>query len=355
MKTNKLFFIALILALITASILQAQETKNDDYVSIEVRIEAEIIKMREQAKTNEEKQKEKLKGKIEEINKQLDAKKISLEEADLQKKEAAENTAQGIIAYNKLMEAKIDYMKARKVVQENGEWSVTLNPIDNEVTLFNGYNRKYKKYHRTKFSSILAFGYNYWSGDNLNIDDFSYKNNNFFQFGVRISTLLDKNNGLLRFNYGLDMVLHSTELNGNRAVTIGGSNTQIAPIGFNVDKAQFTQLQLVAPLHLEIGGSKRKDYEDGRVRFDTYDEWKAGLGGFVGFNLSSTMNYKFEQDGRNVRQETTNAFDTNAFIYGVDAYVGYGSLTLFGRMNLNNVFKSDSVDVQYVSFGIAFQ
>jgi hypothetical protein len=354
MKTNKLITIVLLLIL-SSSCLLAQENSNDEYVAIETRIEAEIIKMREQAKTNEEKQKEKLKEKIEEINRQLDAKKITLEEADLLKKEAAENTAQGIIAYNKLMEAKIEYMKARKIVQENGEWSVTLNPIDNEVTIFNGNNRKYKKYHRTEFSSILAFGYNYWSGDNLTIDDFSYKNNNFFQFGIRLNTLLDKNNGLLRLNYGLDMILHSTEFNGNRAVTIGGSNTQIAPIGFNVDKAQFTQLQLVAPLHIEIGGSKRKDYEDGRVRFDTYDEWKAGIGGFVGFNLRSTLNYKFEQDGRNIRQDTSNAFDTNALVYGVDAYVGYGSLTLFGRMNLNNVFKSDSVDAQYVSFGIALQ
>ncbi|WP_438968807.1 hypothetical protein [Nonlabens sp.] len=354
MKTNKLITIVLLLILSSSSLL-AQENFNDEYVAIETRIEAEIIKMREQAKTNEEKQKEKLKVKIEEINKQLDAKKITLEEADLQKKEAAENTAQGIIAYNKLIEAKIDYMKARKIVQENGEWSVTLNPIDNEVTIFNGNNRKYKKHHRTEFSSILAFGYNYWSGDNLTIDDFSYKNNNFFQFGIRLNTLLDKNNGLLRLNYGLDMILHSAELNGNRAVTIGGSNTQIAPIGFNVDKAQFTQLQLVAPLHIEIGGSKRKDYEDGRVRFDTYNEWKAGIGGFIGFNLRSTLNYKFEQDGRNIRQDTSNAFDTNTLVYGVDAYVGYGSLTLFGRMNLNNIFKSDSVDVQYVSFGIALQ
>ena len=354
MKTNQLLFITVILMIITTSISYAQENTNENYVSIEKRLDAEILKMREQAVEHEEKQKEKLKNKIEEINKLLDKNEISNGEANTQKKEAAENAAQGIIAYQQLMDAKIDYMRARNVVEKSGQW-VELNPIDYEVKIFNEHNRNYKKHQRTHSGLVLGLGYNYMNGDNLDIDDFSYKNNNFLQLGLQFSTRLNKDKGFFRVKYGLDMILHSTELNGNRAVTIGGSNTNIQPIGFNVKKAQFTQLQFVAPFHLVIGGSNRKDYEDGRVRFDYYDKWEFGLGGFAGFNVSSTLNYKFKQDGRTVRQETTNAFDTNPFVYGLDAYVSKGSISLFGRMNLNDVFKSGSVDAQYVSFGIRFQ
>jgi len=354
MKTNKVLFVSIILMLFTAMMSFAQEKENEKYVPVKKRIDKEIIKIREQAKTYKEKKKEELKDEIEKINKQLEREKISEEEADLQKKNAAEITAKAIVAYEELMDAKIAYIEARLILEENDN-KARLSSIDSQVGIFGETNRYYKKYKRTTFHSSFGFGYNYWRGDNLTIDDFSYKNNNYFQFGLNFKTLLNKDSGLLRIRYGLDFITHSTELNGSRAITIGGANTQIAPIGFDVDKAQFSQFQILAPIHLEIGGSERKDYEDGRVRFAEYGQWKAGIGGFVGFNIFSTLTYKFEQDGRTVRQSTTGAFDTNAFVYGVDAYVGHGAVTLFGRMNLNNVFRSDSVDAQYVSFGIRFQ
>jgi hypothetical protein len=50
-----------------------------------------------------------------------------------------------------------------------------------------------------------------------------------------------------------------------------------------------------------------------------------------------------------------NAFDTNILAYGVDAYVGYDFVVAYVRAGLNPIFKSGSVDAQYVSFGIRFQ
>jgi hypothetical protein len=109
------------------------------------------------------------------------------------------------------------------------------------------------------------------------------------------------------------------------------------------------------PLHFEFSGTDRKEYEDGRVRYVDYDKWKFGIGGYGGFNLSSRLKYKYELDNQEIKETTINAFDTNALVYGLDAYFGKGDLVIFGRMGLNNIFKTGSVDGQYVAFGIRFQ
>ena len=188
----------------------------------------------------------------------------------------------------------------------------------------------------------------------MGIDDFSYGNNNYFSIGF-LNKYAFSNNQKWRFNYGLIYQSHGAELNGSRIFTPNTDDTEIAPIGFDVSKAKFRQDQLVVPLQLEFGGATKKEYDDGRVRYNQWDHWKAGIGGFVGFNLSSRLKLKYEENGRDIKNTNVDAFENEVLLYGVDAYIGHDSFTVFGRMNLNNVFKSGSVDAQYVSFGIRFQ
>jgi hypothetical protein len=60
-------------------------------------------------------------------------------------------------------------------------------------------------------------------------------------------------------------------------------------------------------------------------------------------------------ENEDIKQTTVSAFDNNVLVYGLDAYVGFDNWTLFGRMALNDIFQSGSVDGQYVAFGIRFQ
>ncbi|MDP5101812.1 MAG: hypothetical protein NWQ09_10830, partial [Nonlabens sp.] len=251
--------------------------------------------------------------------------------------------------FNESVDAQIAFTEVKEVFGK--ESRIELSKKNGLRIDINRQNVDTQKFIRTETGLTLGFGYNFMSGDNLDINDFSYPNNNYFALGYQWKTSLDKETNNFRLLYGVEYQSQGTELNGNRFFT-QGDETQIAPIGFNVDKAKFRQDQLVFPVSLEFGGSNRKDYDDGRVRFDDFDKWKIGIGGFVGFNMSSRLKLKYELDGRDIKETRVNNFDNEKFLYGIDAYIGHGEVHFFGRMNLNNVFNNNSVDAQYISFGI---
>lgn len=315
--------------------------------------EKEVNNLIQKKKDYELKQKEELKEYVESVNRSLQENKITQARAEELKTSRAGEIANKIDIHNKMIDAQIAFAQVRgtTVVGDSKFELSTKNGLTIEM---NNSNGDLKKYKRTETGLSLGFAYNFMIGDDLDINDFSYPKNNYFSVGYQWKTTLDKDTNNFRLLYGIEYQSHGTQLNGNRFFT-QGEQTQIEPIGFNVDKAKFRQDQLVFPVHLEIGGSKRKDYEDGRVRFDNSDYWKVGLGGFAGFNMSSRLKLKYEIDGRNIKETRVNNFDNEKFVYGLDAYVGRGEFTFFGRMNLNKVFNNNSVDAQYVTFGIRFQ
>ncbi|WP_124980298.1 hypothetical protein [Nonlabens xiamenensis] len=314
----------------------------------------EIEALERQKALYESNQRTDLAEKIVKINERLkqDA-NYSAAMADADKKALAAEYAQRIQTHNEMIDGLIEFTKIRK---KEGERNSNIT-----VTMGNGFNieleanqRKLQKEIKTTSGFSLGFGYNFMNGDQLGIDDFSYGNNNYVSFGIQYQTALSTNQKL-RFNYGLMYQSHGAELNGGRIFSPNTDDTQITSIGFAVDKAKFRQDQLIVPLQLEFGGTDKKEYDDGRVRYQQGDHWKAGIGGFVGVNMSSRLKLKYEENGREIKNTIVDAFENEVLVYGLDAYIGKGSTTLFGRMNLNNVFQSGSVDAQYVSFGIRFQ
>jgi len=277
---------------------------------------------------------------------------LTEEEKEIKKREKAKEIASRINAHRAKTDAEIAYLEVEtlKLLQLNEtDGTRLLKALDINVV----EQRKYQKQIKTTSRIALGFGYNYVKGNILSINDFSYPNNEYFSLGYQFQTAISDDQKW-RFNYGIAYQSQGLELNGNRVFQNVNGSTQITEIGFEVSKAKFRQDQLIIPLQLEFGQNSKKEYEDGRVRFTQYG-FKYGIGGFVGVNLSSRLKLKYERDGRNVKDIIVNNFDNEVFLYGLDAYVGRGSFTVFGRMNLNNVFKSNSVDAQYVSFGIRIQ
>ncbi|ARN70316.1 hypothetical protein JCM19294_1613 [Nonlabens tegetincola] len=291
-----------------------------------------------------------LKEYVEKVNKDLEKGKISADKAQELKRERAAQVAALITSHKKRIEAEKDFVVTE--AEKGGSLSISTKGV--EISL-NGENlqREKKKFIKTQRGFSLSLGYNFLNGDNLGINDFSYPNNNYIAFGPSWLTQLDEKNHI-RIRYGIEYQSHGLELNGNRIFTPNTDDTMVAPIGFSVEKAKFRQDQLMVPVHFEFGGTEKREYEDGRVRFTSDNSWKVGIGGFAGLNLSSRLKLKYEENGRDIKQTTINAFENNVFFYGLDAYIGKGNISFFGRMNLNDVFKSGSVDGQYVSFGIRF-
>lgn len=296
---------------------------------------------------------------IERVNKSLEENKITQETASQSKAKFANELAEIITAHRVKTDAEISLIKMNRTspfydyaIDGKAASSIEIS-TKKGISVDINNDRELQKEIKTYTGFTMGFGYNFMNGDNLDINDFSYPNNNYFSLGYQWKTRLDKNNNF-RLLYGVEYQTHGTELNGNRFFS-QGDEAQITDIGFSADKAKFRQDQLVFPLHLEFGGSDRKEYEDGRIRFQEYDKWKIGIGGFAGFNMSSRLKLKYDLDGREIKESRINNFDNEVLVYGLDAYVGKGDFTFFGRMNLNNVFKNNSVDAQYVAFGIRIQ
>lgn len=346
MKTN-VFFIGLLFSLFGCISMnaQAEEKKVSENVEgYEAIRKSKLEKLEKERSEFIENKKKALTKNIEKINEQVKTGALTEEQGDLQKNQLAEQYADVINAHNKVIDAQITY----------AGYQVTLDETKNKLSINNfNSNIKLRESIRTSSSLSVSFAYNFMNGENLDINDFSYANNNYFAIGYNFKTRLDNNNHI-RLLYGVTYQSHGTELNGNRFIT-QGNQSQIADLGFNADKAKFRQDQLVFPLHFEFGGSNRIEYEDGRVRFIDDEYWKFGIGGFAGFNMSSRAKLKYRQNDTDIKETRINNFDNEKFLYGLDAYVGYDSVALFGRMNLNKVFEKNSLDAQYITFGIRFQ
>lgn len=356
MKTN-LFFITLLVALLNSATSFAQTTdKPVDSIAIKryyTNINAEISKLELQKKTYEQKQKEDLVVWVEAINKRVADGKLTASKGEDLKEERAIIVADKIQKFNESIDAQIAFVNVRE--HTSGEGTTISFGTKNLLQIkLPESNYDLKKEIITESTYAISFGYNFIDGDNLGIDDFSYSNNNFFSLAKIYKTQLNKSH-TVRLSYGLAFQNHKTELNANRVFSVGSADTQIVGLGRDVDKAIFRQSQLIVPVHFEFGGAKRTDCEDGRVRFSEEGKFKIGIGGFAGLNLSSRVKIKEDIEGRTIKNTATNAFDNNVFVYGLDAYVGVGGAALFARMNMNDIFKTGSVDGQYVAFGIRLQ
>ncbi|WP_438962576.1 hypothetical protein [Nonlabens sp.] len=327
--------------------------------SMNANLEYEIILLNDKHELYASEQKTDLKDWVKTINGKVESGEYPMEKGQLLKEERAQQVATKIAAHRAKTDAEIAFAKVRGTTVSNTT-SVEISTKNGVKLDIKQNDRRTQKYINTYSGFTLGFGYNFMNGEDLGINDFSYPNNNYFSIGYQWKTTLDKDKNNFRLTYGFEYQTHGTELNGNRFITQGDQSlittlSALLPDGASVSKAKFRQDQLVFPVHLEFGGSKRKDYEDGRVRFREDGYWRVGIGGFAGFNTSSRLKLKYELDGRDIKEARINNFDNEVFLYGLDAYVGRGSFTVFGRMNLNNVFKSNSVDAQYVSFGIRIQ
>lgn len=297
-------------------------------------------------------EKELLQNKIETINQQLADGEITSQQAEQKKKEAAELSAKNIMFYEDQYALRAAYIRRNGTQDDSIEAFDPASIFLDDTDIYEPSRRRNKPYLVTTSGMHFTFGYNFAPSENLSIDDYSYKHNNMSTIGFTFLTKLDRKNPWGRFRYGLEFATNRLELNGDRYFTTPVDETIIAPVGFNNDHATFTQVALIAPLHLEIGQYEKRA-SDTRVRYRLNSGFKVGLGGFIGYNLQSQSEIRFERNGRNVRDIRINDFTTNDFVYGLDVYFGYKWVNVFARYNLNEIFDGP-IDAQYVSFGIRF-
>jgi hypothetical protein len=235
--------------------------------------------------------------------------------------------------------------------QDENEKELAKAPID-FLDIFSP-DRRDKEMVMTNTALMVAFGFNQAVGNGNGIgDDYRFWGSGMIDAGLEFSTRLSKESDLLRFTYGLSIKLNSLRINDSRAFQTFDNVTRLENTSFPVDKSRFFQTGLHLPLHLEIGKRGVNTHRDGIKRASDGSAFVVGLGGYLGYTISSAQSFEYEREGRDVTQTIENDFEINNFNYGLSAYLGYEDAQLFVTYGLNEIFKDSPVEQSYLSFGI---
>jgi hypothetical protein len=83
------------------------------------------------------------------------------------------------------------------------------------------------------------------------------------------------------------------------------------------------------------------------------DGFTLAAGGFVGHRLGSHTKVKYSEDGRTNKDKDRGNFNLTDVQYGTNFIIGFGSLQLFAKYNMNPLFRdSRGPEVNVFSFGI---
>lgn len=338
MKTI-VIYLALAVFSFTSQEMQCQEKPQKTKEEILQNKREEIIKS----------EKEKLRYKIENINRQLENEVITPEEAEKRKKEAAELHAKNIENRIAIMENKFE-LDSRN---DSHTGYIALSEDGLTIRVNEGRERKYDK--RTTSDIVFAAGFNNALTDeqSLNDSDFKIGGSRFFEIGWAWKTRVFDNSNWLRFKYGFSFQFNGLKPTDNRYFVNNDGVVSLEEFNYDLDKSKFRTDYLVAPVHFEFGPSKRHE-TDRTLRFSTEDKFRIGVGGYAGFSIGERQKLKYEIDGDKKKDKLKGDYNTNDFIYGLSAYMGWGGATLYAKYDLNPLFDDPNPEMHNFSVGLRF-
>ncbi|MFC0602984.1 hypothetical protein [Winogradskyella pulchriflava] len=348
--------------LLTFAITQGQETKVDSTQKASNSLKIETLKnLKSKIETEE---REFLKAEIEAINQRLDDGKITAAEAEDLKKEAAKKRALNIENRLAIIDNKIALLERNNTDYSNndndGSYVISIggnNEYGDEFIFIGNKNkRKPKKYdRRTTTDIVFAFGFNNALIEGESIDDSPYKigGSGFVELGYAWKTRIFDNTNFWRLKYGFSFQWNKLDIKDNNYLVNTDGDITLEEFPLDLKKAKFRTTNLVFPVHLEFGPSKKIEKEN-YFRYSTYKKLKVGLGGYAGLNIGSMQKLKYKEDDKRVKDKQRGGYEVSEFVYGVSGYVALGGVALYVKYDLNPLFKDQVIDQNNISVGVRF-
>jgi hypothetical protein len=342
--------VVLLALIFSVQLIDAQDTiQNGNNIE---RIEA-LNTLKETIKNQE---RDFLKNEVEAINKKLDNKEISMQEAEKLKMEAAKKAALNIDNRIAIVDNQIALLE-RNYYGFNKETKQNLFGVNISNRTFNVKTKKAPvKYDiRTSNDLLFAVGFNNAIIDGESFDDSPYKKggSGFVELGWNWKTRLLKNSNFIRFKYGFSLQWNKLNPKDNQYFLQNGNITELQQFPINLDKSKFRVTNLVVPIHFEFGPSKKLDKED-RIRYINNDKFKIGIGGYAGINIGTQQKLKYNDNGDKVKQKMKEDFNTNDFVYGLSGYIGAGDTALYIKYDLSPIFNDQAIKQNNISIGLRF-
>lgn len=348
-------YVVLLCLCLFANVGTAQETEVDSTrtqnITYKVR-ELEALKKRIQ-----DEEREFLKTEVEHINNRLENGLITEKEAEKLKKEAAKTRALNIENRIAIVDNKIELIKRNEVYYDDVEdgqlrFGVNLAKISGIGITRNRKPKKYDK--RTTSDFVWAMGFNNAIGDGQKIgDDYNFMQSGFVELGWAWKTRVFKDNNAVRLKYGFSFQWNKLTPKDDRYFVQNGKVTSLEAFPTELKESEFRITNLVIPVHFEFGPSKKVEKKN-YFRYSTTRHFKIGIGGYAGFNIGTQQKIRFEENGERIKQKIRRSYNATPFVYGLSAYVGYGTLGIYAKYDLNPLFENQTSDQHNLSLGFRF-
>ncbi len=323
---------------------------------------AKLEKQKEQITLQE---KEALKEEVKTITTRFERGEITEEQAKELKEEAARKRALNIEDRIAIIDNQIALLKRNngEVLETKREISIiedgvglTINVGDESLQLFSNKGKVPVYDRRTYSDFVIAFGLNNAIIDGSSLNDSPYEvwGSRFFEIGWSWRTRVFKKSNFLRLHYGISFQNNGLKSKNNQYFVVddNGIVTQ-EEFEFDLRKTKFRMDNLVFPVYLEFGPSKRRESPE-KIRFSIEDQFRIGVGGYWGFNTSARQKLKYSRNGQDVKDKLIGGYNTSSFVYGISGYVGIGGVLLYAKYDLNPIFKDALVEQRNISLGLRF-
>lgn len=305
-------------------------------------------------------EKEALKAEISEINKRLENKEISNEEANRLKEDAAEKSSDKIESRVEDLEDEIEDLIEKTVEgaldaegEDDTEYYEYSGPFQMRLPK---KEKKNKGEPRTTSQGVFAIGINtlIQNRDLSTIDNnmFQLSNARFYEFGFSYKTRVFAKTNFLHIKYGLSLRVNNVRPNDNQYFVKNGDITSLQTdlIEYTKD-AYFRTAQWVAPVYFEFDFTKPKKQDD-VIKFKTQKTFRFGIGGYAGLNSRSRQVIHYTENKIKYEVNAKGNYNVNNFVYGLGAYIGYKDMSLYGKLDLNDLFSGESLAYNNVSVGL---
>lgn len=300
-----------------------------------------------------------LKLEVESVNMQLQGGSITNAEADERKLRLAETRAKSIEARVTEAEVELNQLVKDKVSGKLKEQDSTKRyslyigpPIRFEDKLRNAKRRdSLRGESRTTSQFIYSTAFNSLVTDgDIAKSNYSTYMGAAYEWGFSFTTRMLKNSNLLQAKYGLSLMYNNLESDDDFYWVREGDVTNFVESTMNLDHSRLRNVYLAVPLHLEFDFGKSKT----PGVFKKQQGWRLGVGGYGGVRLKSKQVLRYEINGDKVETRTKGDFNVNDYTYGLSSYIGYKSMSLYVKYDLNPLFKDNPVEQNNISAGLRF-
>lgn len=351
MRTITLYFLLALIGFMSQH-LYAQDEPYQRKITVLESLKDDVVKQ----------EKEALKEEIEKINEQLKNDDITMEQAKSLKEAAAKKHALNIENNIAIIDNKIlllernqgeTYVLTDSETYDDGVFKIDIN--GERVLSFdsNDWKREVKYDRRTYVDPVVAIGLNNAIIDGQSLEDSPYRfgGSRFLELGWAWRTRVFRNSNALRLSYGVSFQFNGLKPKNNQYFVVGEEETELQEFELDLRKSKFRMDNLVFPVHFEFGPSRFYQSED-KIRYSIRNKFRFGIGGYGGFNLGTRQKLKYRREGENVKDKLKRGYNTSNLIYGLSAYIGFDSVQLYAKYDLNPIFKDASVEQRNVSLGL---